>query len=50
MLKIKVSDENEFTYHNSNSPPNKSEYDPIIFIHGHTYHSGMNYPPTYPAF
>jgi len=40
MLKIKVTNEIEFAYHDSGAPPNKSEYKAIILIHGHTYHSG----------
>lgn len=42
MFKTKVTDTIEFAYHDSGAPPNKSEYETIILIHGHTYHSGAS--------
>lgn len=40
MFKTKVTNDIEFAYHDSGPPPDKSVYDTIILIHGHTYHSG----------
>lgn len=40
MLSIKVTDTIEFAYHDSGPPPNKTVYDTVVLIHGHTYHTG----------
>ncbi|KJA17365.1 hypothetical protein HYPSUDRAFT_46575 [Hypholoma sublateritium FD-334 SS-4] len=40
MQKIKVTDDIEFAYQDSGAPLNKADYPTIVFIHGHTYHSG----------
>ncbi|PPQ73073.1 hypothetical protein CVT26_014639 [Gymnopilus dilepis] len=44
MLTTKVTDNIEFAYHDSGAPPNKEDYETIIVIHGHTYHSGTFSP------
>ena len=40
MQTIKVTENIEFAYQDSGAPSNKDDYTTIVFIHGHTYHSG----------
>ncbi|KAF5319610.1 hypothetical protein D9619_008564 [Psilocybe cf. subviscida] len=44
MLSIKVTDTIKFAYHDSGPPPNKTVYDTVVLIHGHTYHTGTFKP------